>query len=117
MSALVKLLVVVRIIQHVEVFVVVFVVGILMQGNKRKFHVVVILFVVARLVTVLVINRVLVLLILIHVNVILYKFVHIFVVVTAVIRAFVCPIIVIVVLIIVIMIQQNVFSIVLFMVI
>lgn len=76
---------------------------------------VVILFVVVRLVTVPVINRVLVLLILIHVNVILYKFVHMFVVVMVVIGALVDPIIVIVVLIIVM--EQNVFSIVRFMVI
>lgn len=62
---------------------------------------VVILFVVARLVTVPVINRVHVLLMLIHVHVILKILVHIFVVVMVVIRVFVEIIFVIAVLIVI----------------
>ena len=58
MSALVKLLVVVRIIQHVEVFVVIIVLAILTHQKHQQLHVIVILFVIVRRVIVLVIKNI-----------------------------------------------------------
>ena len=55
---LVKLLVVVRKIQRVEIFVVVIVLAILMHQKHQQLHVIVILFVIVRRVIVLVIKNI-----------------------------------------------------------
>ena len=58
MFVLVKLLVVVRKIQRVEIFVVVIVLAILMHQKYQQLHVIVILFVIVRRVIVLVIKNI-----------------------------------------------------------
>ena len=58
MFVLVKLLVVVRKIQRVEIFVVVIVLAILMYQKYQQLHVIVILFVIVRRVIVLVIKNI-----------------------------------------------------------